>query len=73
MSLKSLYPDWSQLTAHKGILLRRSGMVCNLYPSPLLHGIVVKIDIRSLIKAVVRGFRCGRAEEVVNVSKATSN
>lgn len=55
--------------AHKGVLLRRSGMVCNLYPSLLLHGIMVKIDIRSLIKAVVRGFRCGRAEEVVNVSK----
>jgi len=48
-------------------------MVCNLHPSLLLHGIVVKIDIRSLIKAVVRGFRCRRAEEVVNVSKANSS
>jgi hypothetical protein len=44
-----------QLTASKGILLWRAGVVGNLYAPALSYGIVVQVDIGALVEAVVRG------------------
>lgn len=64
---------WSRLTAGESILVRCAGMVCNLYPTSLVHGVVVEIDIAALVKAVVRGLVGGRREVVVYVCKAVQD
>jgi hypothetical protein len=59
------------LTASKGILVRRSRMIRNFYPPPLLDRIVIQIDIRALVEAVVRGSTRRRREVVMDVCEAT--
>ena len=58
------------LTAGKGILVWCACMVGYLYPALLLHGVVVQVDIASLVEAVVRGRVGRRREVVVNVGEA---
>lgn len=58
------------LTASKGILVRCPRMVRDLYPPFLLDRIVVQVHVRSLVKAVVRGSRRGRTEEIVCICEA---
>lgn len=45
-------------------------MVCYLYASALAHGVVVEIDIRALVEAVVRGDLGWWGDVVVHIGEA---
>ena len=45
-------------------------MVCYLDAPTLAHGIVVEIDIGTLVEAVVRGVLCRRRDVVVHICEA---
>lgn len=59
-----------ELTASKSILSRRACIVGYLYPSALAHGIVVEIDIRAFVEAMVQRVLSRWADVVMNVCKA---
>lgn len=60
------------LTASKGILLWRAGVVGNLYTPALSYGVVVQVDIGALVEAVVRGLLGWRGDVVVDVCEAVT-
>lgn len=55
----------------KGILVGSAWTVRDLDPSLALRGIVVDVEIRALVKAVVERSRGGRSEVIVDVRIAT--
>jgi len=59
-----------RLTTSKGILFWRASMVCYLYPTTLPYGIVVEVDIRALVEAMVRGFLSRWGDVVVDICEA---
>lgn len=59
-----------RLTAGKCILIRRPGMVRNLYPALLLYWAMVQVYIGAFIKAVMRGPGIRRGEVVMDICEA---
>lgn len=62
--------SYSRLTAREGILLGCPSMVRYFYAPTLLHWVMVEVDIRALVEAVVRRFVRGRREVVMDVCEA---
>jgi hypothetical protein len=61
----------SSRTAIESILIWSAGRIGNLKTCSALYRIVVKIQIRALVKAVVNGLRRRLIEIGMNICKAT--
>lgn len=63
----------SRLTTCKRVLIWGARMVCYFYTPGLAHGVMVEVDIRALVEAVMRGSLRGRGDVVVHVCKAVAS
>lgn len=58
------------LTSFKCVLVICAGVVCDLEPRAALARVLEEVDVRVLVKPVVRGLVRRRAVEIMNISEA---
>lgn len=60
----------SHLTASECILVWSSSIVGNLDSSSLVQSIMVEVEVRALVEAVVNWFCCGRSKISMDIREA---